>query len=98
MMKPVCLNSTENFPIFQQCSTYTTVFSRRLVGAVFVQPPFSITFQINDTVFFPWQVECRYYSLILSAPSSVDAPTTLHNGILSIISWFKRGLVFHIKN
>jgi hypothetical protein len=55
-------------------------------------------FQINDTAFFTWQVDCRYYSLIPSAPSSVDAPTTLDNGILSIINKFKRGLVFHIKN
>jgi len=50
------------------------------------------------TVFFTWQMDCRYYSLIPSAPSSVDAPTALDNGILSIINRFKRGLVFHIKN
>jgi len=37
MLKPVCLNAIENFPIFQQCSTSTTVFSRSLVGAMFVQ-------------------------------------------------------------
>ena len=59
---------------------------------------FSVTFLINDTLFFTQQVECRFYSLKPSAPSSVGAPTTLDNGILSIISWFKRGIVFHIKN